>query len=154
MQSDAKTVDEYIETLPDDRKDAIRILRKSILDNIPEGFKETMGYGMIGYVVPHSIYPGGYHSNPKLPLPFINVGSQKNYIALHHMGIYSSPALLDWFKSEYTKITKFKPDMGKGCIRFKKPEKIPFDLIGELVSRISVKEWISIYEKNRQTGWK
>jgi uncharacterized protein YdhG (YjbR/CyaY superfamily) len=154
MQSEAKTVDEYIEELPDDRRDAIKKLRKSILENIPEGFKETMGYGMIGYVVPHSTYPGGYHANPKLPLPFINVGSQKNYISLHHMGIYSRPELLEWFTGEYIKITKLKPDMGKGCIRFKKPEKIPFELIGELVSRISVKEWISIYEKNRQTGWK
>lgn len=149
MQSDAKTVEEYIENLPDERKEAIKNLRKTILDNIPEGFKETMGYGMIGYVVPHSTYPNGYRSNPKLPLPFINLGSQKNYIALHHMGVYSSPALLNWFTNEYTKNTNLKPDMGKGCIRFNKPEKIPYALIGDLVSKISVKEWISLYENMR-----
>ena len=128
MQSDAKTVDEYIESLPEDRKEAISTLRKSILDNIQEGFK-------------------GYHSNPKLPLPFINLASQKNYIALYHMGIYVNPDLLKWFTDEYSKITMLKLDMGKGCIRFKKPDKIPFALIGELVSRISVKDWISFYEK-------
>jgi hypothetical protein len=147
MQSDAKTVDEYIESLPDDRKEPIKSLRKSILDNIPEGFIETMGYGMIGYVVPHSTYPKGYHSNKKLPLPFLNLASQKNYIALYHMGIYANPGLLKWFTDEYSKITSLKLDMGKGCIRFKKPEKIPFALIGELVSRITVSEWIAYYEK-------
>ncbi len=158
MQSDAKTVDEYIEKLPDDRREAIKSLRKAILENIPEGFIETMGYGMIGYVVPHSTYPKGYKTDPKLPLPFISLASQKNYIALYHMGVYSSPGLLDWFTDEYAKIKNFKLDMGKGCIRFKNPDKIPYTLISELVSKISVKDWISLYEslyaKDRQTNKK
>jgi hypothetical protein len=100
-------------------------------------------------VVPHSLYSKGYHADPKQPLPFINLASQKNYIALYHMGIYSNKKLLAWFTSEYTKQTSLKPDMGKGCIRFKKPEKIPFKLIGELASKFTVKDWITIYEANR-----
>ena len=148
MLSKAKTPEEYIESIPDNRKEAVSALRKTILDNLPEGFAEVMGYGMIGYVVPHSIYPNGYHSMPKLPLPFINLASQKNHIALYHMGIYGDKELLDWFTSEYLKQTNLKPDMGKGCIRFKKPDKIPYKLIGELISRVTVKDWIATYEKN------
>jgi Domain of unknown function (DU1801) len=148
MLGKAKTPEEYIESIPDNRKEAVSALRKTILDNLPKGFAEVMGYGMIGYVVPHSIYPNGYHSMPKLPLPFINLASQKNHIALYHMGIYGDKELLDWFTSEYSKQTNLKPDMGKGCIRFKKPDKIPYKLIGELVSRVTVKDWIATYEKN------
>jgi hypothetical protein len=148
MQSIAKTPEEYIESIPDNRKEAVSALRKTILDNLPQGFVEVIGYGMIGYVVPHSIYPNGYQSTPKLPLPFINLASQKNHIALYHMGIYGDKELLAWFTSEYSKQTNLKPDMGKGCIRFKKPDKIPYKLIGELVSRVSVKDWIANYEKN------
>jgi uncharacterized protein YdhG (YjbR/CyaY superfamily) len=147
MQSTAKTPDQYIAELPDERKDAISELRKVILKNIPVGFKEEMSYGMIGYVVPHSIYPKGYHSTPKLPLPFINLASQKNYIALYHMGISADKELLRWFTEEYPKYSKSKLDMGKGCIRFKKPEQIPYKLVGELVSKITVEEWIKLYEK-------
>jgi uncharacterized protein YdhG (YjbR/CyaY superfamily) len=149
MQIKAKTPEEYIENVPNDRREAMKAIRQSILENLPEGFEEIIGYGMIGYVVPHSIYPKGYHADPKLPLPFINLASQKNHIALYHMGLYSSQELLSWFTDEYSKQTKLKPDMGKGCVRFKNPEKIPLKLIGELVSRVSVKEWISNYEKNR-----
>jgi len=147
MQSTAKTPDQYIAELPDERKDAISELRKVILKNIPVGFKEEMSYGMIGYIVPHSIYPKGYHSTPKLPLPFINLASQKNYIALYHMGISADKELLRWFIEEYPKHSKSKLDMGKGCIRFKKPEHIPYKLVGELVSKITVDEWIKLYEK-------
>jgi hypothetical protein len=121
-----------------------------IVSNIPEGFAEVMGYGMIGYVVPHSIYPSGYHADPKQPLPFLNLGSQKNYIALYHMGLYSDPELLSWFTSEYSKHAKQKLDMGKSCIRFRKPDQIPFDLIGVLASKITVKDWISRYESRRK----
>jgi uncharacterized protein YdhG (YjbR/CyaY superfamily) len=149
MQIKAKTPEEYIDRIPEERKEAIRALRKIILENLPEGFTETINYGMIGYVVPHSLYSKGYHADPKQPLPFINLASQKNYIALYHMGIYSNKKLLAWFTSEYTKQTSLKPDMGKGCIRFKKPEKIPFKLIGELASKFTVKDWITIYEANR-----
>ncbi|HQF28029.1 MAG TPA: DUF1801 domain-containing protein [Bacteroidia bacterium] len=147
MRSDATTVDEYLETLPDDRKAAISSLRKVIKKNLPKGFKETMGYGMIGYVVPHSIYPAGYHCTPELPLPFMNIASQKNFVAVYHMGIYGDSALLDWFVDEYTKVVGKKPDMGKSCIRFKKPEMIPFELFGKLASKISPEKWIEMYEK-------
>ncbi|MBV6479119.1 MAG: hypothetical protein HGGPFJEG_01880 [Ignavibacteria bacterium] len=147
MQSKAKTPDEYIESLPEDRKKAVAELRKEIKKNLPKGFKEEMNYGMLGYVVPLSLYPAGYRCNPKLPLPFMCVGSQKNYISVHHMGLYASSDLLDWFKKEYPKFTDMKLDMGKGCIRFKKPDKIPFKLIGKLVSKITPKQWIESYEK-------
>lgn len=147
MQSEAITVNEYFESLPDDRKHAMVRLRKVILDNIPPGFSEQMSYGMVGYVVPHSIYPPGYHCDPKLPLPFVNIASQKNFIALYHMGIYSDKDILDWFTSEYSKHSSAKLDMGKSCIRFKKPEQIPYELIGQLMKKISVKDWIKTYEE-------
>ena len=146
MQSTTLSVGDYINGLPEDRKSAIQILRKVILDNLPAGFEEAMSYGMIGYVVPHSLYPPGYHCDPKLPLPFINMASQKNFIALYHMGIYADPDLLDWFVSEYPKHCKSKLDMGKSCIRFKKPDQIPFELIGELVSKLTPLNWIERYE--------
>jgi hypothetical protein len=147
MRSDAKTIEEYLETIPDDRKPAMANLRKTILKNLPKGFSEELNYGMIGYVVPHSLYPPGYHCNPKQPLPFLGFASQKNFIALYHMGIYSDNNLLNWFQTEYPKHSKTKLDMGKSCIRFKKPEQIPFDLIAELVSKITPKQWIEMYEK-------
>ncbi len=148
MTSDAATVKEYIDSLPEERKKAIMKLRKEIKKNLPKGFKEEMSYGMIGYVVPHSIYPDGYHCNPKLPLPFLCLASQKNFIAVYHMGIYADKKLLDWFTDEYKKAVQSKPDMGKSCLRFKKPENIPYELIGKLASKITPKEWISIYESN------
>ena len=148
MQSKADTVALYVESLPDDRKEIINQLRKVINKNLPKGFSEIMNYGMIGYVVPHSLYPAGYHCDPKLPLPFLGLASQKNNISFYHMGIYADPKLLDWFTKNYAKDVTGKLDMGKSCIRFKKPEKIPFKLIGELVSKMTVKEWIALYEKN------
>ena len=147
MQSTITNVDDYIESLPAERKSAISELRKTIKKNLPKGFEEGMTYGMIGYFVPHSIYPAGYHCNPKLPLPFINIGSQKNYIAVHHLGIYGDEALLNWFLKEFPKHSDDKLDMGKGCIRFKKPEKIPFKLLGELAKKINVNEWINHMKK-------
>ena len=146
MQSKAKTADDYIAELPADRKEAIIKLRKEVLKNLPKGFKEVMGYGMMGYVVPHSIYPAGYHCTPSDPLPFAGLASQKNFIAFYHMGIYSDPKLLEWFVKEYPKHTDAKLDMGKSCIRFKKPEKIPFKLFGELMSKMTVNDWIGKYE--------
>jgi uncharacterized protein YdhG (YjbR/CyaY superfamily) len=148
MFSIAASVKAYIQELPDDRKPVINKLRSVILDNLPSGIEETMSYGMIGYVVPHSIYPDGYHTDPTLPLPFINLASQKNYIALYHMGIYADKELLEWFRSEYLNHSDTKLDMGKSCIRFKKPDTIPFELIGELVSKMSAEEWITLYEKS------
>jgi uncharacterized protein YdhG (YjbR/CyaY superfamily) len=147
MQSKATTVDQYIDELPEDRKEALTRLRKIIKKNLPQGFTEGMGYGMAGYVVPHSIYPAGYHCDPRQPLPFMGFASQKNFIAFYHMGIYADRKLLEWFQAEYPKHCKTKLDMGKSCIRFKKPEHIPFDLLGELVSIMSPKDWIEVYER-------
>lgn len=148
MQIKADTPEQYIDQLPEERKIAISKLRQTILDNLPEGFAETMSYGMIGYVVPLSVYPAGYRCDPKLPLPFMNIASQKSHIVVHHLGLYGSKDLLDWFTNEYTKNVKEKPDIGKGCIRFKKPDQIPFQLIGELTAKMNVAEWIKIYESN------
>jgi len=148
MQSKASTVNDYIAELPADRKEAIIKLRKIIKRNLPKGFKEVMGYGMMGYVVPHRIYPKGYHCDPKQPLPFAGMASQKNNISFYHMGIYADPQLLQWFTAEYAQTGLGKPDMGKSCIRFKKMDKIPYALIGELCSKITVDQWISMYEKS------
>ena len=146
MQSTATTVSAYLEEIPEERKDALKKLRETILKNIPKGFVEQMTYGMIGYVVPHSIYPNGYHCTPELPLPFISFASQKNFIAVYHMGIYANPELLNWFVTEYPKHSTQKLDMGKSCIRFKKANQIPFELIAELAQKMSVQEWITCYE--------
>jgi Domain of unknown function (DU1801) len=146
MQSIAKTVSDYLNELPEERKVAFLKLRNTILNNLPKGFEEQMSYGMLGYVVPHSIYPEGYHCNPKLPLPFMNIASQKNFIALYHMGIYAIPELLEWFTSEYPKHSSQKLDIGKSCIRFKKLDQIPFDLIAELAGKMTVEDWINCYE--------
>ncbi len=148
MQSKAATIEDYIEELPAERKEAMTKLRKEILANLPKGFKEEMNYGMIGYVVPHSLYPAGYHCDPKQPLPFMCIASQKNYIAVYHMGVYAKKQLLDWFIKEYAKQPTTKLDMGKSCIRFKKPDLIPFKLIGELSGKLTVDDWIKMYEQN------
>ncbi|WP_430406201.1 DUF1801 domain-containing protein [Fluviicola sp.] len=147
MQTSGSTPDEIINNAPEERKEALLRLRKTILDNLPAGFKECINYGMIGYVVPHSIYPAGYHCDPKLPLPFMSFASQKNFIAFYHMGLYSDKELLDWFVHEFQQVSKTKLDMGKSCVRFKKPDQIPFELIGKLVSKMSPEDWISNYEK-------
>lgn len=146
MTHQASSPSEYLDVIPQERRSAFEKLRETILENIPEGFHEEMSYGMIGYVVPHALYPPGYHCDPKLPLPFVNIASQKNFIALYHMGIYMMPKLLDWFVSEYPKHAKSKLDMGKSCIRFKKPDDIPFELIALLMRRINVEEWVTAYE--------
>lgn len=146
MQSSETTVDAYLKSLPDDRQQAMNTLCDIVKQNLPQGFEETMQYGMITYVVPHSIYPNGYHCKPKDALPFISIASQKNFVALYHMGIYANETLLNWFVAEYAKASKAKLDMGKSCIRFKKMEQIPFALIGELAAKITVQEWIELYE--------
>lgn len=148
MTSKAASPEQYIKELPADRKEPVIKLRDTVLKNIPKGFKETMSYGMIGYVVPHELYPPGYHCDPKLPLPFVNIASQKNFIVLYHMGVYGSPKLLKWFTDEYPKHSPVKLDMGKSCIRFKKPEHIPYKLIGELMKKVSVEDWIKCCEMN------
>ncbi len=148
MQYEATSPEDYISQIPKDRRVSMEKLRSTIMNNLPEGFIENMSYGMIGYSVPHSIYPAGYHCDPKIPLPYISIASQKNFIAFYHMGIYAIPELHDWFVAEYPKYVKTKLDMGKSCIRFKKPELIPYELIAELVRKISVYDWIETYESN------
>ena len=148
MTSKATTPEQYIKELPADRKEPFIQLRNTILKNMPEGFKEVMSYGMLGYVVPHELYPAGYHCDPKQPLPFACIASQKNFIVLYHMGVYAMPDLLKWFTFEYSKQSLSKLDMGKSCLRFKKPEHIPYKLIGELMKKISAKDWIKVYEAN------
>lgn len=147
MRIEANSSQEYLANVPQERQLVFKKLYQTILDNLPKGYSEVISYGMIGFVVPHQLYPPGYHCDPKLPLLFINLANQKNFIAFYHMGIYSNPAIMTWFVDEYKKRCKFKLDMGKSCVRFKKIDDIPFDLIGELVSKISVKEWIDQYEK-------
>lgn len=146
MQSKAQSVEDYISQVPENQREAIVQLRKTICENLPSGFSEQMSYGMIGYVVPHSLYPKGYHCDPRLPLPFLNIAAQKNFIALYHMGLYSNPELLNWFTGEFPKSSKQKLDMGKSCIRFKNVSQIPYALIGELVQKIEVADWVSLYE--------
>lgn len=148
MKYKTTTPDEYIAAIPEDRQPFMQELREVIKANLPEGFKEEMNYGMIGYVIPHELYPAGYHCDPKLPLPFMNIASQKNFIAVYHMGIYANQELMDWFVAEYPKYVKTKLDMGKSCIRFKKPERIPMQLIGELAAKMTPQQWINIYEAN------
>lgn len=146
MQSTATTVEQYLQELPEERKEVVGKLREVILENLPKGFEECMNYGMLGYVVPHSLYPEGYHCDSKLPLPFMNLASQKNFVAVYHMAIYSDPLIMDWFLAQYPKHCKNKLDMGKSCIRFKNLSKVPYELIGQLASKISVADWISTYE--------
>lgn len=140
------TPESYIEKLPDDKKEAFLKLRETIKENIPKGFEEIIIYGSIGFVIPKTLYPKGYHCKPELPLPFINIAAQKNFIALYHMGIYANDELLNWFQTEYPKYNSTKLDMGKSCIRFKKIENIPFELIGILVKKMTTEDWIETYE--------
>ena len=148
MKYEATSPEDYIALLPEERQVVIEKLRAIINKNISKGFQETMNYNMIGYVIPHSRYPDGYHCDPKLPLTFMNIASQKNFIALYHMGIYAKKEIYDWFTSEYPKHAKYKLDMGKSCVRFKKMDDIPYDLIAELCTKFTVDEWILLYESN------
>lgn len=146
MQSDAKTVSEYLDELPEERKEPVIRLRNIILENLPKGYEEEMSYGMIGYVVPLTRFPSGYHASKGEPLPLLSLASQKNYIALYHMGLYAKPELEKWFKEEYKKRVSTKLDMGKSCIRLKKMDEIPFDLISELCQKITVDEYVEAYK--------
>ena len=146
MKIKANNILEYKKNVPEDKKDVFDKLMKTVRENIPKGFSEELSYGIPAWVVPHSLYPKGYHCSPELPLPFVSIASQKNFIALYHMGIYATPELLDWFMKEYPKHSKRKLDMGKSCIRFKKMDDIPFELIGDLMKKMNPKEWMEKYE--------
>lgn len=146
MKASGNTVDEILNNLPEDRAEAFNNLHNVIVENLPKGFEAAISYGGLGYVVPHTIYPAGYHCKPIEPLPFAGLASQKSSINFYHMGIYSDPELLDWFVAEYPKHSKLKLDMGKSCIRFKKFDQIPHELIGELMQKMTVKQWVDLYE--------
>lgn len=146
MPDKPTTIQEYLNEIPEERQVPFEKLRNTILENIPKGFEERMSYKMVGYVVPHSLFPAGYHCDPKLPLPFINLANQKGFIALYHMGVYADEAIYKWFVEEYGKRCKYKLDMGKSCIRFKKMDDIPYDLIAELMKKFTSNQWIEIYQ--------
>ena len=146
MQFKAGSPEEYISQLPEDRKQAISNLREVLRSNLPDGIEEVKSSGMIDYVVPHRIYPKGYHVNPAQPLPFMSIASQKNHIAVYHMGMYADKDIIDWFVKEYSKRVKTKLDIGKSCIRFKNVKLIPYDLIGELCRKMTIEEYIRMYE--------
>lgn len=148
MQYKANSPEDYINQVPKERQIAVKKLRETINQNLPKGFEEGIQYGMIGYYVPHEIYPDGYHCNPKEPLPFMSFASQKNSVNLYHMGLYSVSEIHDWFINEYPKYSSRKLDMGKSCIRFKKVDDIPYELIAALCKKITVKNWIEVYETN------
>ncbi len=146
MQYEATSPEDYISQVPEERQAALKKLRKTIKENLPNNFEEGMIYKMIGYYVPHSIYPDGYHCDPKIPLPFMSFASQKNSVNLYHSGIYANKELHDWFVNEYPKHCTRKLDMGKSCVRFKNMDDIPYELIGELTKKMSCEEWLDIYE--------
>lgn len=148
MKTTANTIAEYIAEIPEDRREAINKLIDIFSKNLTEGFTKTFSYGMIGFVVPHTLYPNGYHCDPKLPLPSINIASQKNFVAIYHMGIYAKPELLEWFVTEYPKHCSTKLDMGKSCIRFKKVKQILYELLADLAQKMTVQDWVETYEQN------
>lgn len=151
MDRKANTPKEYINQLPAERIKVVKKLRATIRKNLPQGFKEEMNYNMLGYVVPHSLYPDGYHCDTSKPLPFMNLASQKNYVAIYHMGLYADKKMMSWFTKNYAKLVDGKLDMGKSCIRFKNLETVPYDLIGELAGKMTPQDWIKMYEKIKPT---
>ncbi|WKY46598.1 DUF1801 domain-containing protein [Eubacteriaceae bacterium ES3] len=150
MIYDVKSVEEYLAALPANRKEPMEHLRTVVKANLPDGFSEQISYGMLGYVVPLAIYPKGYHTKKGEPLPFLSLASQKNYIALYHFGLYANKDIETWFIKEYQLQVPTKLDMGKSCIRFKNTSLIPYDLIAELCKKMTVQEYINIYEQSRK----
>ncbi len=148
MKTEGKTVQDILLNIPSDRSEAFNKLHETIVKNLPKGFEPGISYGMLGYVVPHTLYPAGYHCKPSEPLPFASIASQKNTINFYHMGMYADKKLYDWFVTEFPKHTSQKLDIGKSCVRFKKFDDIPYKLIGELMKKMSMKEWVTIYEGN------
>jgi hypothetical protein len=148
MKTPETTIVEILANVAEDRKEAFTKLHQTIVSNLPQGFEPGFSYGMLGYVIPHSLYPAGYHCKPAEPLPFASIASQKNSINLYHMGIYLDPSLMEWFVAEYPKHSQQKLDMGKSCLRFKKTEHIPYDLLGQLMQKMTAEQWIALYERN------
>jgi len=148
MNTTEITIESILAKVPEDRKEAFTNLHQTIVSNLPEGFEPGISYGMLGYVVPHHLYPAGYHCKPSEPLPFVSIASQKNSINFYHMGIYADATLLNWFVAEYPKHSAQKLDIGKSCIRFKKPEHILYELLGQLMQKMTAAHWIALYEHN------
>lgn len=146
MNHEANTIEEYLDRIPADRKHAVSKLIELMRTQMPPGFQETISYKMPSFVVPHSLYAAGYHCDKSQPLPFVSLASQKNFIALYHMGLYADPTLMTWFLDEWPRHSANKPDMGKSCIRFKNPEKIPYELLAALLAKVSPQQWIETYE--------
>ncbi len=146
MKSSARSPAEYVAALPPGRREVIKRLRHLLRTSLPKGFKEVMSGGMLAYVVPHSIFPAGYHCDPRRPLPFINLAAQKQYVALYHLGLYDR-ALLAWLEREWPKHTEAKLDLGKCCLRFRRLDQIPYDLIGELAAKMTPQQWIAVYQR-------
>lgn len=142
------SVQEILANIPEERKEAFNKLHQTIVDNLPKGFEPGISYGMLGYVIAHELYPAGYHCKPSEPLPFASLASQKNSINFYHMGIYLDSALMEWFVAEFPKHSSQKLDMGKSCIRFKKWDQIPFELMGQLMQKMTAAQWIALYERN------
>jgi hypothetical protein len=145
MARTAQTVDAYLDSLPKERSHALRAVRRVILENLPAGYEEHMQYGMITYVVPHSLYPAGYHCNPEQPLPYASLGSQKNHMALYLMSVYGDPALDQWFRGAWQASGK-RLDMGKSCVRFRTLEDLPLEVIGQVIARVSAKKYVARVE--------
>jgi hypothetical protein len=146
MKAKAATVAEYLASLPEDRRRAIDVVRKTILRNLDGGYEEGMQYGMIGYFVPHRLYPAGYHADPKQPLPFAALASQKSYMALYLMGVYTSETEeARWFREAWAAAGK-KLDMGKSCVRFKRLEDLALDVVGQAIKRMPAREYVARYE--------
>mgnify|MGYP004520332979 CR=1 FL=1 len=148
MQIQAVSIEDYISKIPEERQEVFRKIFDTINHHLPKGFTQNITYGMVGWGVPLEIYPAGYHCTPGSPLPFIGLASQKNFIAFYHMGMYAKPELLNWFTEEFPKYSKRKLDMGKSCVRFKKMDDIPFELLAELSKKMTVQDWIDCYESN------
>src|SRR5690606_17764719 len=148
MKANGTTVEEILANVPEERKEAFNKLHQVIVANLPEGFAPGISYGGLGYVVPHTVYPSGYHCKPIEPLPFAGIASQKNSINFYHMGMYAQPELYDWFVNEYAQYSSRKLDIGKSCVRFKKVDDIPFELIGALMQKMSLADWLTLYESN------
>lgn len=148
MKQPGTTVDQILKNVPEERLEAFNKLHETIVKNLPEGFEPGISYGGLGYVIPHALYPAGYHCKPEEPLPFAGIASQKGSINFYHMGVYANEDLLNWFVAEYPKHSKQKLDMGKSCVRFKKLDQIPYDLVGQLMQKMSAQDWIDLYEKN------
>jgi hypothetical protein len=152
MKVAASSVAEYLAALPPERRAVVESLRKAVRKGLPKGFVETLNYGMVGFVVPHSLYPAGYHCAPQLPLPFIAIAAQKNFYALYHMGMYADAKLLAWWTAAHAKASPVKLDMGKSCVRYKKAEHIPLALVTELAKKQSPAQWIAMYERQFKTA--